>query len=191
LFPLTGANAGAALALAVALTATSFAVAGLPTNSVGTDQIKKHAVHKSDIAKGAVSVAKLAPGVARMDAFAGGLAGSVPPSTPDLSLATTTITTTATARIFAYGRGSFQVTCLDGSDTVRAGLYLDGHALAASGTSIAPGASPAELNLFGMTSAAVGAGTHTLEIKSDCSPGTFLSSTTTGDAALGAFAVHS
>jgi hypothetical protein len=190
LSPLTGTSAGAGLALALALTATSLTVAGLPNNSVGTDQIKRQAVHKSDLAKGAVSPGKIAAGVVRIDGFAVGTAGALPPPTPDLSLATTTITTTKTGRVFAYGRGSFQASCLDPTATLRAGLYLDGRPLLASGTSMTPNGPLQELNLFGISSSAVAPGSHTLEIKSDCDPGSFIASTTTGDAALGAFALR-
>jgi hypothetical protein len=55
------ANALAASALAVALAGLSIAIVGLPHNSVGTKQIKKAGVHKSDIHAHAVSRPSSAP----------------------------------------------------------------------------------------------------------------------------------
>ena len=120
------ANALAASALAVALTGTAIAIAGLPHNSVGTKQIKKAAVHKSDIHKHAVSTSKLDTGVLRMQGIASNarFSGSIPTNTPEFSLADTQLTITRAGRVFGFARGAYSATCNVGN--ARVGLYLDG-----------------------------------------------------------------
>jgi hypothetical protein len=186
------ASALTASALAVALSGVSFALLSLPNNSVGTNQIRHKAVHKSDIAKGAVTAGKLGVGTLRMDGLASslGLTGSVASAAPDRVLVTTTITTTGTGRIFAFGRGLYSVTCATPGTAVQAGLYVDGAAVTGSGASLPSNGSATELNLFGMTVAHLAPGSHSLQLKADCATGSATGSSAAGDAALGGILVH-
>src|SRR3954447_21204249 len=56
---ITYANVTATLALIVALGGTSYAAFKLPKNSVGPAQIKRGAVHSTDIAKGQIGLRHL------------------------------------------------------------------------------------------------------------------------------------
>jgi hypothetical protein len=61
---LTYANVTSTIALFLALGGTSYAVASLPKNSVGSTQLKKGAVGTTQLKGGAVTAEKLADGVA-------------------------------------------------------------------------------------------------------------------------------
>jgi hypothetical protein len=52
------------IALFVAMSGTTYAVSNLPKRSVGSFQLKKGAVHKEHVARGAVTVSKLSRGLA-------------------------------------------------------------------------------------------------------------------------------
>jgi hypothetical protein len=182
------ANALAASALAVALGAMSVAIVGLPHNSVGTKQIKKAGVHKSDIHKHAVTKSKLGSGVLRMEGFAAeGFGGVTPSNTPEQGLEVTQITTTTSGRIFGFARGVHNATCTAGSAI--AGLYVDGTPLVASGT-VVPSANTA-LNVWGITANSVPPGTHVIRFDIDCPSGTLTSfGSVSGSAGIGAIVLH-
>ena len=65
------------IALFVAMSGTTYAVTNLPKRSVGSLQLKKGAVHKENIAAGAVTVSKLAKGLVSSTP-----AGPAGPTTP-------------------------------------------------------------------------------------------------------------
>jgi hypothetical protein len=179
------ANALAASALVVALTGTSIAIVGLPHNSVGSKQIRKAGVHKSDIHAHAVTKSKLGAGVLRMEGFASAqIVSATPSNAPEVTLASRVITTKTTGRIFGFGRGRYAVVCFP-SSPVRAGLYLDGAPLLGSGSPLPAQSGQAELNLFGVTSTAVASGTHTLALRADCVATSATGFVATDDVALG------
>jgi hypothetical protein len=205
------ANPLAASALTVALIGTSIAIGGLPPNSVGTKHLKTGAVHNSDLLAHSVSKSKLAKSAlpAKGATGAQGPAGAVgpvgpagptegfafsiftdsfPSNTPDSTMQTKSFTTTTAGRIFGFGRGEYSITCSVGA--ARVGLYLDDTIpLAGSGTELASSATPVEINLFGMTPAAVAPGAHTIALRSDCTTGLHTGSGTQGDVALAAIVV--
>jgi hypothetical protein len=184
-------NAVTASAIAVALSGMSIALVALPHNSIGTKQIKKHAVHKSDLHKESVTAAKIAPGAIRIDATATSLvSGAIPSAAPDRVLLSITIRTATTGRVFAFGRGLYSVTCATPGTAIKAGLYIDGAAISGSGAALPANGSPAEINVFGLSGAHLAPGTHTLQLKSDCATGDSTAFTAVGDAALGGFIAH-
>ncbi len=182
------ANALAASALAVALTGTSIAIAGLPHNSVGSKQIKKAGVHKTDIHKHAVTTSKLATGVLRQDGFAEeGFSGETPSNTPEQTLELTQIKTTTPGRIFGFARGVHNATCTAGNAV--ASLYVDGAPLVASGARV-PSANTA-LNVWGITANSVAPGTHMLRFGIDCPSGSLTGfGTVAGSAGIGAIVLR-
>jgi hypothetical protein len=184
------ANALAASALAVAISAMSISIVGLPHNSVGGKQIKKGAVHKSDIHPHAVTASKVGTGVLRMEGFASSeFSGSVPSNTPDVTLASQQITTTATGRIFGLARGTYSVECQLVS-VVRAGIYIDSIPMVGSGAFLPSDGNLGRLDSFGATAVAVPPGTHTLALKADCANGDPDTHSTSGEAALAAIVIR-
>jgi hypothetical protein len=185
------ANALGASALAVALTGTTVAVVGLPHNSVGTEQLKRHAVHTSDIAGGAVTAPKIGKSVlgASVAFSSAKLSGGVPPTTPEGSFLSQTFTTRSKAQVFASARGSFGVQCAAPSE-VAVGLFIDDQALAGSGNhSLNSNGTTMPLNLFGATNGLIPAGKHTLSMKFDCVTSSFNTGTFAGDGAAGVIAL--
>jgi hypothetical protein len=182
------ANPLAAAALAVAVTGTSIAIAGLPHNSVGTKTIKKAAVHKSDIHAHAVTSSKLGTGVLRMEGFAHqGFTGETPSNTPEQTLELTQIQTTTRGRIFGFARGVHSATCTAGNAV--ASLYVDGTPLVASGARV-PSANTA-LNVWGITANSVSPGTHMLRFGIDCPSGSLTSlGSIAGSAGIGAIVLR-
>ena len=78
---LTFANVTATLALFIALGGTGYAAFKLPKNSVGTSQLKRGAIHSTDIAKGQIGLRHLGPSA--RNAMAGqGPAGPAGPQGP-------------------------------------------------------------------------------------------------------------
>jgi hypothetical protein len=183
LFNSLRANPLAASALVVALMGASIAVVGLPDNSIGTKQIKKGAVHKSDLAKHSVTKAKLSPGampprgatgpVGPTQGFIDSNAKAVPAPTRGAQMFTVDITMKTAGRIMGFGRGTFSVTCNVPGTAITAGLYLDGTPLVGSGTPLPSNGSPAQINLFGVTASSYPAGVHTLELGASCASGGF------------------
>lgn len=203
------ANPLASAALVVALTGTSLAVVGLPHNSVGSKQIKKGGVHRSDLGNASVSASKLAKGSVTKNALAAGalpakgatgpqgpagptegfsdiyLGGAIPSNTPEAVDATITITTATAGRIFGFGRGAYYETCSAGSPKM--GLYVDGTIpLVGSGFPLVSAAPATEVNVWGISATSVPAGTHTLSLRTDCVGGNWTGSGAQGDGALGA-----
>jgi hypothetical protein len=185
------ANALGASALAVALAGTSIAVVGLPRNSVGTEQLKRQAVHTPDIAAGAVTGSKIGKSVlgASMVVASPGVAGGVPPDAPEGSFTTQTFTTRSKAQIFAFARGSFGLQCAAPSQ-VAVGLFIDDVALDGSGNrSLSSTGATMHLDLFGATSGLIPAGKHTLAVSFDCLTSDFQTGSFGGDGARGVIAI--
>jgi hypothetical protein len=185
------ANALGASALAVALTGTTVAVVGLPRNSVGTDQLKRHAVHTSDIAGGAITATKIGKSVLGSSlAFSSAeLSGGVPPTAPEGPFITETFTTRSKAQVFAYARGSFGVQCAAVSE-VAVGIFIDDKALAGSGNhSLNSNGTTKALNLFGATNGLIPAGKHKLSVKFDCVTSSINTGTFADDGAVGVIAL--
>jgi hypothetical protein len=163
----------------------SIAIVGLPHNSVGSKQIKKAAVHRSDIHAHAVTSSKLGTGVLRTEGFASAqIVTATPSNAPEVTLTSRVITTTTTGRIFGFGRGRYAVVCSPTSP-VQAGLYLDGVPLLGSGSPLPTKSDEAELDLFGVTSTSVAPGTHTLALRGDCVAASATGFVATDDVALG------
>ena len=184
------ANALAASALAVALAGTSIAIVGLPHNSVGSKQIRKAGVHKSDIHAQAITSSKIRTGVLRMDGFAlSSNINATPSNSTDSLLLQRPFTTKTTGRIFGLGRGSFAVTCTSGS--VRLGLYLDQTIpLVSSGVPLSSSPSFSQVNVFGVTASSVPPGVHVISVGADCLTGSVTTSSAGSDAAVGAIVLR-
>lgn len=201
------ANPLASAALVVALTGTSLAVIGLPHNSVGSKQIKKGGVHRSDLGNGSVSASKLGKGSVTKNALATGvlpakgatgaqgpagptegftdiyLGGAIPSNTPEEIDASITITTKTAGRIFGFGRGAYRVNCSTGSPQM--GLYVDGTIPLVGSGFPPPNNVSVEVNVWGISATSIPAGTHTLSLRSDCVGGNWTGGGASGDGALG------
>ncbi len=147
---LTYANVIATLALFLALGGTSYAVTSLPTNSVGTPQLKKNAVTGDKVKDGSLKSADFAAGtLLKGDTGATGATGATGPqgptgangsvagisaeasgnsnATPMAAASTTTLVIgsfqmTATGRAFVYVTAGLDLTCSVAA-TPRVALY--------------------------------------------------------------------
>jgi hypothetical protein len=200
---LTYANVMATAAVFLALGGGAYAAFKLPNHSVGSKQLKSGAVTPPKIAQSAITLFKGQKGdkgdkgdqgpVGPSQGFAAAQAsGAVPSSTPDSGgLMQTTVTTSASGRLFVLARGTINVKCTTGDGTfVQLGVYVDGAAVPATGRVIAASSVGTEISVWGL-SATVSPGSHLVELASDCQPGDTTSAGVTGDAALGAILVGS
>jgi hypothetical protein len=110
---ITYANVTATLALIVALGGTSYAAFNLPKNSVGPAQIKRGAIHSTDIAKGQIGLRHLGPSAR---AALGGQPGPAGPQGPQGPKGDTGRGVTAWATLDVQSAG--QASIITGSDNV-------------------------------------------------------------------------
>jgi hypothetical protein len=205
-------NGVAYLALFVALSGTTYAAVNLPAGSVGSKQLRKHAVIRGKLARGAVTKATLAKGAVTKTALATGvavagprgakgdpgargavgptqgfasqlIAGAAPSATPDATFDERSVKTATAGRLFVFLRGSFREACTAGT-VVKLGIYLDDSPVPASGAPIGVDTNT-EVSIWGLTGV-VAAGTHAIAIKGDCTGGNRTDSSESTDAALAA-----
>lgn len=81
-------------------------------------------------------------------------------------LADSTISATAAGKLLVLGRATVTPTCSTNFPSVRAGLYVDGIAVPASGVTLVEAAEN-EITTIGV-SAPVAAGDHTIAFRLDC-----------------------
>ncbi len=187
---LSYANVAATLALFFSLAGGAYAV-GLGKNDVKSKNIAPKAVKAGDLATGAVTGPKLganavttakvtdgnllAADLAPGEISAAGFSGGSEPGAASLDIRTATITTARPGRLFVFGYARAALACTAGSCTDTYGLFVDGTPVPGSGTllgadAVVP-AEHADISLFGVTSAPVPAGTHTIQLNFNQSSG--------------------
>ena len=202
---LSYSNAAATMALVFSLAGGAYAV-GLGKNDVKSKNIAPKAVKTSDLATGAVTAAKLgansvtteklganavttgkvadgnllASDLAPGQVSTAGFSGGSEPGGYGLDIRTATITTARPGRLFVFGYARATLGCTAGNCTDTYGLFVDQVAVPGSGTvlaadAIAP-AEQADISLFGVTSAPIPAGTHTIQLNFNQSSAANLSS---------------
>jgi hypothetical protein len=180
---LSYANVAATMALVFSLAGGAYAV-GLGKNDVKSKNIAPKAVKAGDLATGAVTGPKLganavttakvtdgnllAADLAPGEISAAGFSGGSEPGAASLDIRTATITTARPGRLFVFGYARAALACTAGSCTDTYGLFVDGTPVPGSGTllgadAVVP-AEHADISLFGVTSAPVAAGTHTIQL---------------------------
>jgi hypothetical protein len=199
----TYANVTATLALFVALGGSSYAALQLPKASVGPKQLKKNAVSSPKVKRGSLLLsdfkrsqrAKLrgasgppgAPGLSGPPGPTQGFAdtqfaGAMPSQNPEGEHIARVMTVSTSGRLYVFGRGTLDVNCSVGGG--RAGLYVDGVPVAASGMDYPEGMPATNVSVWGL-SAPVGPGQHTISLETDCTLGNSMG-TGTSNAAVGA-----
>jgi hypothetical protein len=168
---LTYANVISTLCLFILLGGGAYAATQLPKNSVGTAQIRKHAVTKAKLGKGLMKALNGAPGTTAggngglVEAFAeGGEIEGVQKSTEGESF-----TFAQAGRPFVFADGNYRLYCSASGTTAFAGLLVDGKPTAASGEEI-PTETFVHLDLFGL-GRRVAAGKHTISFGFACENG--------------------
>lgn len=177
------ANVAATMALFFSLAGGAYAV-GIGKNDVKSKNIAPKAVKAGDLATGAVTGPKLganavttakvtdgnllAADLAPGEISAAGFSGGSEPGAASLDIRTATITTARPGRLFVFGYARAALACTAGSCTDTYGLFVDGTPVPGSGTllgadAVVP-AEHADISLFGVTSAPVAAGTHTIQL---------------------------
>ena len=203
---LSYANVTATLALFIALGGSSYAALQLPKASVGAKQLKKNAVSSPKVKPGSLLAsdfrrsqrAKLrgqrGPEGAQGPAGAQGIpgptqgfagtnfAGAMASANPEGEHASHAVTIPTGGRLYVFGRGTLDANCSVGGP--RAGLYVDGVPVPASGMDYPEGMPSTNVAVSGV-SQPVGPGQHTITLESDCTLGNSMG-TGTSNAALGA-----
>jgi hypothetical protein len=203
---LTYANVTATLALFVALGGSSYAALQLPKASVGAKQLKKNAVSSPKVKPGSLLVNDFKrsqrtrlrgpqglPGPAGAQGTTGPpgptygsagttFAGATPSPNPEGDHASHAMTIPTGGRLYVFGRGTLDVNCSVGGP--RAGLYVDGVPVPASGMDYPEGMPSTNVAVSGL-SQPVGPGQHTITLESDCTLGNSMG-TGTSNAAIGA-----
>ena len=203
---LTYANVTATVALFVALGGTSYAALQLPKASVGAKQLKKNAVSSPKVKPGSLLVSDFkrsqrsrlrgpegAQGPAGTQGVTGppgptqgfaatNFAGAMPSASPEGDHASHAVTIATSGRLYVFGRGTLDVNCSVGGP--RAGLYVDGVPVPASGMDYPDGMPSTNVAVSGV-SQTVGPGQHTITLESDCTLGNSMG-TGTSNAAIGA-----
>jgi hypothetical protein len=175
---LTYSNVMATVAVFVALGGGAYAVT-LPRNSVGSNQIKRHAVTARKIAKGAVSTSNVKDfsltvkdfRPSQLPSLAGRRADDAdpPPMQGSVPIKQLSITTTRPGRLFVLAtlRDSF-LTCGAVPCASYWGVYVDGTAVPDTGMRLQASAGQSDGNtfytLFGVSSPELGSGTHTVTL---------------------------
>jgi hypothetical protein len=193
------------LALFVALGGTSYAAAKLPRNSVGTAQIKNHAVTTAKLSTSTVKAlkgAKGAPGATGATGATGAAGAKGDPGAPatlsagvsansntagltggtDTGVPAASVTLKSAGNILVLVKGTFSATCTGaGGCTYKVGAKLDGVAIPnvdTTVTSTANATNPRTVALANIVPA--GAGAHSITLFHDTS-GTNLASGTPSD----------
>jgi hypothetical protein len=206
---LTYANVTATLALFIALGGSSYAALQLPKASVGPKQLKKNAVSSPKVKPGSLLLSDFrrsqrtklrgpsgpegAPGPAGAQGAVGPpgptqgsasteFAGAMPSPNPESDHATHVVTIPTSGRLYVFGRGTLDATCSAGGP--RAGLYVDGVPVPASGMNYPEGMPSTNVAVSGV-SEPVGPGQHVLTLQTDCTLGNGMG-TGTSSAAVGA-----
>ncbi len=179
----------ALLALFVALGGTAYAASSLPANSVGTKQLKKDAVVSKKVKDHSLLARDLKPGELprgpqgiqgpKGDKGDSGPLGPPGPTVgafkgdsvwlPNLvaTAQTETITIAVPSRLYAAATVDANVTCGANPCWSYFGLYVDGHPIPGSAVSVEAdfnGHASSNLVTLGMTSAALSAGPHTMQL---------------------------
>ena len=199
------------LALFVALGGTSYAAVKLPRNSVGTAQIKNHAVTTSKLSTSTVKALKGAKGDpgATGPAGAAGVKGdpgapatfsaavAANSNTPGLAGGTATAVPAASVTLKGDGKilvlvtGTFTATCTGGGPCAYAvGAKLDGAPIPNADTTVtATGGSPTAKPVALATMVSAGAGAHQITLFHDTSGANLASGTLSADSRVVAFGI--
>lgn len=138
----------------------------LGANSVTTDKLAANAVTTGKVTDGNLLASDLAPGEISTGASSGGVNPGAYSTGMDIE--TATITTTRPGRLLVFGFVRATLSCTAGSCSDTYGLFVDGNAVPGSGTALGADAvvpdEHADVSLFGVTTAPVAAGTHTVQL---------------------------
>jgi hypothetical protein len=166
---LTYANAMSTVAVFVALGGGAYAVS-VPRNSVGTTQLKANAVTGAKVKNRSLVLSDFKRGQVTLGTAARADDQDPPPSASGTDVAKMSLTTTGPGKVFVIGslRDPF-LSCAEAAGcSAQWGAYVDNQPVPNTGAMLSalPGESDgfSFYTLYGVTTAKVGPGTHTIRI---------------------------